>query len=98
MARFRINWRFSSAEAGPWQEGDEVELSPEKAAWVNRCSPGVLTEIADKQHPTESDKPKKSKRKRSKENPPSDRMVKEAEDRTPNHGPITKKGFKVVRN
>ena len=42
MARWVVQWAYSSSLGGPWQAGEAVELDAETAAHVNRTSPGVL--------------------------------------------------------
>lgn len=32
---------------GPWAEGDQIFLEPADAAWVNRDSPGCLTQVGE---------------------------------------------------
>lgn len=47
MPRYLVVHPYSAftggRQLGPWQPGDEVELSEEDAAWVCRDSTGVLT-------------------------------------------------------
>lgn len=47
MARYLVVHRYSAVrdgqQLGPWQPGDEVELTEADAAWVCRDSAGVLT-------------------------------------------------------
>lgn len=45
MPRYRINHRYSSGDHGPYEEGNEVELTEEEAAWLNHDSPGLLNEV-----------------------------------------------------
>ncbi len=42
MARWVVQWDYSSSLGGPWASGEVVELDAETAAHVNRTSPGVL--------------------------------------------------------
>lgn len=48
MPRYTISHAYRSARDGvtfgPWVEGDEVELEEADAAWVERDSPGALTQ------------------------------------------------------
>ena len=41
--RYVFQWDFGFSE-GKWAKGDVVAFEPEYAAWINRCSPGVLVE------------------------------------------------------
>jgi hypothetical protein len=45
MPRYKINHRYSSGDHGPYEEGNEVELTEEEAAWLNHDSPGLLDEV-----------------------------------------------------
>lgn len=45
MPRYKILHRYSSNAFGPFEEGTEIELTEEEAAWLLHDSPGVLTEI-----------------------------------------------------
>lgn len=43
--RYTVQWNYSSNLGGPWAAGESVDLSPERAADINRDSPGVLVEV-----------------------------------------------------
>lgn len=45
MPRYKINHRYSSGDHGPYEAGNEVELTEEEAAWLNHDSPGLLDEV-----------------------------------------------------
>lgn len=45
MPRYKINHRYSSGDHGPYEAGNEVELTEEEAAWLNHDSPGLLSEV-----------------------------------------------------
>ena len=47
MARWVVQWDYSSSLGGPWAAGEAVELDAETAAHVNRSSPGVLVAEAE---------------------------------------------------
>lgn len=50
MARYTVNHSYRSfsdgKQHGPYEPGTVVELEPVDAEWVNRDSPGCLTEVA----------------------------------------------------
>lgn len=50
MPKYTVNRRYFSRRDGitfgPYAEGDVVELDPHDAEWLNRDSPGVVTEVA----------------------------------------------------
>jgi hypothetical protein len=50
MGMYTVNRRYFSRRDGinfgPYAEGDVVELDPADAEWLNRDSPGVVTEVA----------------------------------------------------
>lgn len=52
MARYTLNHNYRSfrdgVQYGPWAAGDEVELTDADAEWLERDSPGVLTEVKSK--------------------------------------------------
>src|ERR1044072_7949091 len=45
MPRYKINHRYSSGDHGPYEEGNEVELTEEEAAGLNHDSPGLLDKV-----------------------------------------------------
>ena len=49
--RYRVNWNYRSSLAGPWSEGQLVEMTEALAAAVDATSPGVLTPEPEDQHP-----------------------------------------------
>lgn len=53
MPRYTVAHAYTAVRdgqrLGPWQPGDQVELSDHDAQWVNRDSPGALAELAPKQ-------------------------------------------------
>lgn len=48
MARYQVQHPYAAfrdgRQFGPWDTGEQVELDPVDADWVNRDSPGTLTE------------------------------------------------------
>lgn len=51
--RYRLNHDYAASRDGrtfgPWAKGDEIELDdPADAEWVERDSPGALTEVKPK--------------------------------------------------
>ena len=52
MPRYKVEHPYASGPAhqriGPWEPGQEMELSAEEADRVNRDSPGTLTPVAAK--------------------------------------------------
>lgn len=55
VARYDVNHPYRSrrdgVDYGPWAAGDTVDLHPDDAEWVNRDSPGCLTEPAAEPEP-----------------------------------------------
>lgn len=83
--RYQVQHRYQGGGLGPWAPGQEVDLDPPVAAWVNRDSPGTLAEV--EQPPDPAWKPER------------DRMVKRAASRGQG-GPQSKIGkdtFKAVK-
>ena len=52
MPRFTVKHAYSAfrdgARVGPWAAGEEVDVDPELAEWVERDSPGALAVVRDK--------------------------------------------------
>lgn len=52
MSRYELNHAYGSARDGlrfgPWQAGEVVDLDPADAEWIERDSPGALTEVKAK--------------------------------------------------
>lgn len=50
---YRVEHRYhavdNGAHVGPWVGGELVDLDEERAAWVNRDSPGTLAPVAVEQ-------------------------------------------------
>lgn len=74
MPRYQLAHGYSAyrdgQQFGPWAKGDEVELDQVDADWVNRDSPGALSEA----------KPKPAAKKTSEDDSPA-RQAKPAADR-----------------
>lgn len=75
MPRYEVQWRYRSADYGPWEPGETVELPADEADWVNRDSPGVLRAPS----PQEESQPEVEER--AVEEPPKDRQVKRGKKR-----------------
>lgn len=66
MPKFIVQWRYRSNLAGPWVEGEVVELDEGLATAVNHDSPGVLVAYVKPAEPET----------RAPEAPAKDRMMK----------------------
>lgn len=48
MGAYRLTGHYFAVDNGerfgPWEEGEVVDLEPDRAEWINRDSPGVLVE------------------------------------------------------
>lgn len=86
MTQYTVQWNYHSGIGGPWAEGETVELDEERAAAINRDSPGVLVEVG-----VVDDAPIPEAR---------DRMVKKAKHRGVGgpQSPIDKTTFKAVKD
>lgn len=93
MSRFRVLQSYRSSTAGPFAEGDEVELNPAVAAWVESDAPGTL-EPADVSKDTPEAEPEPEPEAESEpddagirapDEPPSDRM--QHRESSPRRGP-----------
>ena len=51
--RVKVAQRYAASsdgfKFGPWEEGDEVDLTDVQIAWVNRDAEGTLTPIKEKE-------------------------------------------------
>lgn len=49
MSTYKLNHGYSAARDGqrfgPWQAGEQVDLDPADAEWIERDSPGAITEV-----------------------------------------------------
>lgn len=61
MAEYIVQWNYGSSYGGPWTAGETVNLDEQRAADINRDSPGVLLPKVEM---------------RAVDAPPQDRMVK----------------------
>lgn len=81
--RYTFAWDFHS-QTGDGKEGEIQELDEEIAAHINRESPGVLEEVAEKKAKSEPEaEPEAESETRAVEEPPKDRMVRK---------PVAKRG------
>lgn len=50
--RYTVNHDYRAyrdgRQLGPWEKGAEIEIDEPDAEWVNRDSPGALTEVKPK--------------------------------------------------
>lgn len=55
MPRYTVAHAYRAVDnglvLGPWVEGDVVVLDPDRAAWVNRDSPGTLLQPEPEEEP-----------------------------------------------
>lgn len=73
MPRYKLNHAYRSfrdgVQYGPWLAGDEVELTDADAEWLERDSPGALTEVkaksTERQQPPTPDRQHRGGRNRS---------------------------------
>ncbi|MEO3923006.1 hypothetical protein ABGB07_03870 [Micromonosporaceae bacterium B7E4] len=59
MTAYQVNHAYTARKdgrtLGPWVKGDTVDVDPADAEWVERDSPGALSEVKPK--PSERQKP-----------------------------------------
>lgn len=64
MTTFQVNHAYTARRdgktLGPWVKGDSIDIDPADAEWVERDSPGALTEVkaktAERQKPAGPDR------------------------------------------